>query len=837
MANPAPPPNMPSRNHRTAPAFNPYEPRTLFRYFEDLGTLFTQCGVADAAEQKRYACTYIPVNEEDVWTAIPQYSNVASTFDEFKEAIFELYPSCSKDRRYTIDDLDRLTGAQQRLGIQSLEELSTYYRQFYAISSFLISKNRLSKGEQSRSFRRGLSDALWARISARLQLKFPDHSPDDFYPLNDIIAAGKFVLHGTTAPPPREPAPYIIAQPPQPAQPQVKAEDFGAIFDNFAKSITQALAPAISALQNQAQQNTRPPPGKCHYCGEAGHMIGACPIVDEDIRTGRCRRGGDGRVILPGGTYVPGAIQGTTMRDRIMEWHRLHPGQLGAATADHMMFEIASSPAPPANFYALSTEDRISALQAELNALREIKAQRARRVFDGVEIPTRPRYKEKAREVAPSQPPQPPRPENPPQPAQAAPVQPDRQQPPVASASSLHPRYPQHAQPQLGPAPSPSIAQPQQPVAPIVEAAPAPPKQAEHPFADARDANYLPPRDRNVGALPPKQSKDKEAAYRTTAPIQDPKFAEEVFNRSMKTPFVTLSSEELYSISHEIRAKVRDAVTPRRNPVIAPVATMAYITEVPDEDDPDYDRELPPHLYTNVKKLREEEARAQANTDPPSSTICEPSSSTAPSSVSSVQDSPSSSSSQLAQLAWLPFSIPDPIEMYISSLEPGEEAQKIVVAKESHSLRSIYALVDNKEQIECVIDPGSQVISMSEEVCHALGISYDPTFKISLQSANSTLDYSLGLARHVPFQIAEITVYLQVHVIRDTAYDILLGRPFDVLTSSCVKNYSNEDQTITIVCPNTRQQATVPTLPRGKPRFQVPPAPRYISQGFRNSKP
>ena len=100
------------------------------------------------------------------------------------------------------------------------------------------------------------------------------------------------------------------------------------------------------------------------------------------------------------------------------------------------------------------------------------------------------------------------------------------------------------------------------------------------------------------------------------------------------------------------------------------------------------------------------------------------------------------------------------------------------------------------------------------------GLLYDPSLQITLQSANSTLDYSLGLCRNVPFSVGDITVYLQVHVIRDTAYDILLGRPFDVLTASVVKNYTNEDQTITIRCPNTNRMSTVPTLQRGNPRFR-----------------
>jgi hypothetical protein len=128
-------------------------------------------------------------------------------------------------------------------------------------------------------------------------------------------------------------------------------------------------------------------------------------------------------------------------------------------------------------------------------------------------------------------------------------------------------------------------------------------------------------------------------------------------------------------------------------------------------------------------------------------------------------------------------------------------------------------LVDNQETIESIVDPGSQIIAMSEDIAHQLGIVYDPTIRLNLQSANGEIDQSLGLARNVPCNISgTITLYLQIHIIRKPAYDILLGRPFDVLTESVVKNFANSDQTITIRDPNSGRRATIPTLPRGPAR-------------------
>ncbi|OSX55966.1 hypothetical protein POSPLADRAFT_1063179 [Postia placenta MAD-698-R-SB12] len=156
--------------------------------------------------------------------------------------------------------------------------------------------------------------------------------------------------------------------------------------------------------------------------------------------------------------------------------------------------------------------------------------------------------------------------------------------------------------------------------------------------------------------------------------------------------------------------------------------------------------------------------------------------------------------------------VPDPYETYLKHIPHGEHPAEFTVARNSNAIRSIIALVDNKEQIECIVDPGSQIVAMSEEVCLGLNLLFNPTIQLNMQSANGEVDRSLGLIRNVPFRIGEIVLYLQAHVIRNAAYDILLGRPFDVLTQSVVKNFADENQTITILCPNTGETVTIPTF-------------------------
>ena len=122
--------------------------------------------------------------------------------------------------------------------------------------------------------------------------------------------------------------------------------------------------------------------------------------------------------------------------------------------------------------------------------------------------------------------------------------------------------------------------------------------------------------------------------------------------------------------------------------------------------------------------------------------------------------------------------------------------------------------------VECILDPGSQIVAISEPLCKQLGLSYNPGRVLKMESANGSVNGSLGVAVDVPFVIptSDIILYLQMHVMRDAAYDVLLGRPFDDLASTIVETTANSGHRLTIRCPNTRKVAVVPTYDRGEGR-------------------
>jgi hypothetical protein len=332
------------------------------------------------------------------------------------------------------------------------------------------------------------------------------------------------------------------------------------------------------------------------------------------------------------------------------------------------------------------------------------------------------------------------------------------------------------------------------PKQPTVNASTSQPIAPEHPFRNAKDATYMPPVNRNVAAKEKQPyAKRPEPAFKTLPPIHDPAIATKVYQRYMDTE-VKLTNRELLSLSPEIRSQVRDNTTTRRLPFREGNTAQNYF----DQDNTDYELDNMFNTITDQQPMISTLATQHAHyRTPPEGAII----------------------------------IPDKYEAYYKSLPHGElpDPTLLMVADESASVRAISATIDHSQKTECILDPGCQIIAMSESTCNSLGIAYDPAIILNMESANGNINPSLGLARNVPFQIAKLTFYLQVHIVHSPAYDVLLGRPFDVLTESVVRNFANEDQTITIRDPNTGERITVPTLPRARKHR---PCPHIKKQDF-----
>jgi hypothetical protein len=179
--------------------------------------------------------------------------------------------------------------------------------------------------------------------------------------------------------------------------------------------------------------------------------------------------------------------------------------------------------------------------------------------------------------------------------------------------------------------------------------------------------------------------------------------------------------------------------------------------------------------------------------------------------------------------------LPDPVEQYYSTAET--KRKPILVARESQNLRCLYPEINNAGIEEALYDNGSQICSMEKSVATSLNIQWDPDVTVEMTSANKTKTQTLGLARNVPFKIGASTIYVQLHIIEGVAYKVLLGRPFEAITSMNIQNSPNGDQVLTLTDPNTGRRVSTPTFPKGKPPAYIQRAmEQQREQGFRNSR-
>jgi hypothetical protein len=113
----------------------------------------------------------------------------------------------------------------------------------------------------------------------------------------------------------------------------------------------------------------------------------------------------------------------------------------------------------------------------------------------------------------------------------------------------------------------------------------------------------------------------------------------------------------------------------------------------------------------------------------------------------------------------------NPVLQYLRE-NKGKEGEDlgIVVAAESEPLRAIYLVINGVGQEECLLDNGSQIVSVANEVAVALGLTWNPKIRINMESVSGHVDRTLGLARNVVFRMGHLDIALQVHILEDPPY-------------------------------------------------------------------
>ena len=311
---------------------------------------------------KQHALWFVDCDTAELWEILPKFADMTASYQRFVNAVYKLYLWSDAERCWSIGDMEKLIEEASRVGISSLANLGKYHREFITMTTFLITKNCISATEQSQAFTHGFPQKLWTKVAHRLQLKFPDHFPDNPYTLEQIHDAAWFVLHSTASlslalDNTRTPALTMASV--------AKAEptELATLIDMMKQAISKlgtpsALAPQAKPLASALHDHC------CHLCG-GEHWKSSCEVLKEYVCNRKCILREDGRIALPGGHFIPGSITGKTFREHLDEWHRQN--LVCTLTANALLLDI--SPNPTVGVLQLSSEEHILSLEKELFAL------------------------------------------------------------------------------------------------------------------------------------------------------------------------------------------------------------------------------------------------------------------------------------------------------------------------------------------------------------------------------------------------------------------------------------------------------------------------------------
>lgn len=846
---------------------------TVERFFQTVERVCKIHGVTSEEEKKKAADMYTPVKFARTWKTLAEFTSPTSTFEDFKKAVLSLYKG-TETAPWTIASYNAIIAKYVVTGVRTLAEYMRFYQEAYPAASYLTSRNPplLAQNDVARTMRQLLPDEVKSAVNQRLQVKYQDRNSGDGWLISQMHEAITFCLNDSDAPyyhytePNQGTTPRAKEAPPATAQVKtdvtIKAEDLSTLFQMLLNSQGAAPqqqqpqrlpAPPVpqqgfggygnnygSYGQRPAFPARAPPPAanfvnvptesqfarggtrNCYYCGIPGCSLKYCYLVQQDIQAGKVKFDGQsGRVVLASGEEIPRQQPGETLRDvveRVCGTNQPRPNQNPNANANpnrpgvDQMLHIVST-----NLNAVSYDDDPS-LEAEIEerqrALSVLLAERARKrraVFDGVELPARPRNPG-ARDPPPHLP------RSGPDSASTTATAGSSRGPPVRK----EPGATERAAPPAVPSQSAAAKGRDEPPAPV------------HPFAKAREVpshNVPIVRDYQYQNRPfaprvrpnaegsdqkgqeKRSSQDvpKQPAYRSVTEVIDPEAEERVFQRSFaQTPSVSMTPIELLSVAPGIRKKLRAVTATRREPTSRPEeasqgaaavlqATIEEVTEDSDDESDCADHSVSVFQQTSLEA-----------------------------SVASKKYLPSEE--ELLARGSLPKGV-----YQVKDGTPADETdpQYTVVGDETEPIRSVSAWVNNGGLVECILDGGSEVIGIDAKVAAELDIAYNSAVTRAMRMANGTFSHTLGIAENVPVELGGIVFYVQMHVVRDAPYQILFGRPFEKLLSTRVKNFADGRQELVIHDPNSNQQRTVPTHERGAAPTSRHPRPLSV---FHNSR-
>lgn len=337
--------------------------------------------MSSAADRKLHAIYYLPLEISDVWTCLPEFEDPHASFKSFWKAVEALYPEMSPDRHYTFASLQKFVLETSKAQISTLEALGHFHQRFLFLSTFLLQKDRLSPREQVNMFLQAIPSVQQSQILARLEIKYPDHHPDDIYPFPHVYeAATRVFISPSSYSSPIWSLPPPVSFP-KVSSPESKSDaqvDVSSLVEALSKSISQSLAPAVVPAPSSSHSSPPsvpariPQPRTCFFCGGLGHTVRYCPQVAEDVALGRCLCTPQGKVVLPSGDEIPRGLVAETIRERLDKWWKLRVSTSQYQQSSQKVSQVSRSFSSPRCF---PDSAKVALVAPEVTELRRTQGQ------------------------------------------------------------------------------------------------------------------------------------------------------------------------------------------------------------------------------------------------------------------------------------------------------------------------------------------------------------------------------------------------------------------------------------------------------------------------------
>lgn len=157
----------------------------------------------------------------------------------------------------------------------------------------------------------------------------------------------------------------------------------------------------------------------------------------------------------------------------------------------------------------------------------------------------------------------------------------------------------------------------------------------------------------------------------------------------------------------------------------------------------------------------------------------------------------------------------EPAEVLVANVS----ADNVVVAKHTEELR-VFDIMISGLKVVATVDDGSQIISIRQDIWEKLGIPIRSDKIMIMESANKSRNETMGLLQDLKVSIGGYDFFLQVQVVHDAPYKMLLGCPFFTLTQATHKHFDNGESRLTLFDPNTGDKITFPTRARTRENKQ-----------------